>query len=193
MCGCDICDPAIPYRLSLHRLDVSKHTSLCRHYVRELNQYISIDDTDDDSMRSCDPISFEISAVVHRNDVQASARKILFTYIMPGGKRVLALPGRIANTLSNEIQSNRRTVPAVFDAAKKYAFQAMERDAFPGFINLGRPLFRVFRKSASLGPLVNRLVLGGASTATAAATRATKKVDWSYKTATFSNPPITKF
>lgn len=88
--------------------------------------------------------------MVHRNDVQASAEKILYTYILPGGKRVLALPNGITDTLSKEIEMNGREDPEVFDAAKHYVFQVMEREYFPGFINLGRPLFRIFRKSKNL-------------------------------------------
>ncbi|TIA31792.1 hypothetical protein D6C78_08676 [Aureobasidium pullulans] len=155
--------------------DVSRYSSLCRHFMRDRTRAILQDSTDDGSLKACFR-TYETSATYlkyHRTnaDLRVSATKILHTYILPGGEGVLALPNGITDTLLEEVENGRHD-PEIFDAAKDYVLQIMERDYFPGFINLGRPLFRLFRKSKNLGPSVNRLVLGGASTATAAATRA---------------------
>lgn len=89
-----------------------------------------------------------------RADVRASAEKILYTYLLPGSEREIILPQSILNDVIHEIEENGRDDPEVFDAAKDYVFQAMERDAFPGFL-----------ETKALGNLVPpsmmmRLVLG---------------------------------
>ncbi|KAK6612589.1 rgs domain protein [Botrytis cinerea] len=55
---------------------------------------------------------------VARADIRASAEKILYTFLLPGAEQ------------------RGRDDPEVFDAAKDYVFQAMERDAFPGFLRM---------------------------------------------------------
>lgn len=91
---------------------------------------------------------------VARADLRASAEKILYTYLLPGSEREIILPQGILNEVINSIEEDGRDDPEVFDAAKDYTFQAMERDAFPGFL-----------RSKALGNLVPpsllaRLVLG---------------------------------
>lgn len=91
---------------------------------------------------------------VARADIRASAEKILYTYLLPGSEREIILPQAILNDVINCIEEDGRDDPEVFDAAKDYTFQAMERDAFPGFL-----------RSKALGNLVPpslmaRLVLG---------------------------------
>ena len=53
-----------------------------------------------------------------------------------------------------------RTVNAIEqegrDDPEDYVFQAIERDAYPGFLNFSRPLLRAFRRSKIMGPLVDR-------------------------------------
>ena len=51
------------------------------------------------------------------------------------------------NNMIHKIGEKGRDDPGVFDDAKDYVFRAMELDAFPGLLNLGRPLFRVFKRS----------------------------------------------
>ena len=91
---------------------------------------------------------------VARADLRASAEKILYTYLLAGAEREIILPQGILNDIISSIEDDHRDDPEVFDAAKDYVFQAMERDAFPGFL-----------RSKALGNLVPpsmffRLVLG---------------------------------
>ena len=91
---------------------------------------------------------------VSRADIRASAVKILYTYLLPGAEREIILPAGINNAVTHAIENDGRDDPEVFDAAKDYVFQAMERDAFPGFL-----------RSKALGNLVPpsimlRLILG---------------------------------
>lgn len=70
-----------------------------------------------------------------REDLQASAEKILYTYLLPGSEREIIIPQSILADVQEAIEGhNRRSDPELFDAAKDYVFQAMERDAFPGFL-----------------------------------------------------------
>ncbi|KAJ5281187.1 hypothetical protein N7478_006559 [Penicillium angulare] len=71
---------------------------------------------------------------VARNDIRASAEKILYTYLLPGSEREIVLPEPMVSTIINLIEDDGRDDPEVFDPAKDYVFQAMERDAFPGFL-----------------------------------------------------------
>lgn len=91
---------------------------------------------------------------VKREDIRASAERILYTYLLPGAEREIILPQSIVNEITQEIEENGRDDPEVFDAAKDYVFQAMDRDAFPGFL-----------ESKALGNLVPpsimvRLIIG---------------------------------
>lgn len=71
---------------------------------------------------------------VLRQDIKASAEKILYTFLLPGAEREITLPGSITNDVTMAIEEMGRDDPEVFDVAKDYVFQAMERDAFPGFL-----------------------------------------------------------
>ena len=91
---------------------------------------------------------------VARADLRASAEKILYTYLLAGSEREIILPQGIINDVTAAIEEDGRDDPEVFDAAKDYTYQAMERDAFPGFL-----------RSKALGNLVPpssgmRLALG---------------------------------
>ncbi|KAL8739907.1 MAG: hypothetical protein Q9190_007335 [Brigantiaea leucoxantha] len=91
---------------------------------------------------------------VARADIRASAEKILYTYLLPGSEREITLPQGIVQDITASIEEEGRDDPEVFDTAKDYTFQAMERDAFPGFL-----------RSKALGNLVPpsaflRLVIG---------------------------------
>ncbi|RVD86957.1 uncharacterized protein DFL_005207 [Arthrobotrys flagrans] len=71
---------------------------------------------------------------VARADIRASAEKILYTYLLHGSEREIVLPEQILASISHAIEVDGRDDPEVFDEAKDYVFQAMERDAFPGFL-----------------------------------------------------------
>lgn len=71
--------------------------------------------------------------VVERKDLRASAEKILYTYILPGAEREINL-GRLNQEIIEAIENENRDDPELFDRGKDYVFQAMERDAFPGFL-----------------------------------------------------------
>jgi hypothetical protein len=71
---------------------------------------------------------------VAREDIRASAEKILYTFLLPGAEREITLPGSITSDITIAIEQDGRDDPEVFDVAKDYVFQAMERDAFPGFL-----------------------------------------------------------
>ncbi|EGR48212.1 hypothetical protein MKX07_004814 [Trichoderma sp. CBMAI-0711] len=73
---------------------------------------------------------------VARADIRASAEKILYTFLMPGAEREITLPGSITQDVTASIEEYGRDDPEVFDVAKDYVFQAMERDAFPGFLRM---------------------------------------------------------
>lgn len=70
-----------------------------------------------------------------RADLRASAEKILYTYLLPGSEREIIIPQSILHEVQESIEGPaQRSDPELFDAAKDYVFQAMERDAFPGFL-----------------------------------------------------------
>lgn len=71
---------------------------------------------------------------VARNDLRASAEKILYTFILPGSEREIVLPQPMVDRMIYAIEEEGRDDPEIFDDAKDYVFQAMERDAFPGFL-----------------------------------------------------------
>ncbi len=91
---------------------------------------------------------------VAREDIRASAEKILYTFLLPGAEREITLPGSITTDITTAIEQDGRDDPEVFDVAKDYVFQAMERDAFPGFLRA--------RALGNLIPptIIARLILG---------------------------------
>ncbi|KAK5992880.1 Protein rax1-like protein [Cladobotryum mycophilum] len=91
---------------------------------------------------------------VARQDIRASAEKILYTFLLPGAEREITLPGSITQDVTTAIEDYGRDDPEVFDVAKDYVFQAMERDAFPGFLRM--------KAFGNLIPptLILRLILG---------------------------------
>ncbi|KAI1464158.1 regulator of G protein signaling superfamily [Daldinia caldariorum] len=91
---------------------------------------------------------------VARRDIRASAEKILYTFLLPGAEREITLDGSIAAEITQAIEEDNRDDPELFDVAKDYVFQAMERDAFPGFLRA--------RAFGNLVPptLIARLIIG---------------------------------
>lgn len=116
----------------------------------------STGDTPGTGHPSLDPTtnSSSLAHTVGRADIRASAEKILYTYLLRGAEREIVLPDPILQSISTAIEVDGRDDPELFDEAKEYVFQAMERDAFPGFL-----------RSKALGNLVPasvmaRLILG---------------------------------
>jgi hypothetical protein len=91
---------------------------------------------------------------VARQDIRASAEKILYTFLLPGAEREITLPGSITQEVTTAIEEFGRDDPEVFDVAKDYVFQAMERDAFPGFLRM-KALGNLIPAS-----LIMRLIIG---------------------------------
>jgi Regulator of G protein signaling domain len=91
---------------------------------------------------------------VTRADIRASAEKLLYTYLLRGSEREIVLPEPILNEISSAIEEQGRDDPEVFDEAKDYVFQAMERDAYPGFLR-AKALGNLVPPSSML-----RLILG---------------------------------
>lgn len=135
--------------------------ALCRHYVRELRKSIMVPGgAGYAGVASSVAAQSGENGLVVRADIRASAEQILYTYLLSGSEREIILPQFIIDNIKVAIEEDGRDDSEVFDAAKDYVFQALDLDALPGFLNLVRPVFRLFRKSKSLGPLVNRLTIG---------------------------------
>ncbi|KAF4550731.1 Regulator of G protein signaling domain-containing protein 1 [Elsinoe fawcettii] len=98
---------------------------------------------------------------VGRADIRASAEKILYTYLLAGSEREIILPVGILDDITMAIERDGRDDPEVFDAAKDYVFQAMERDAFPGFLRM-KALGNVVQPSMLLRLIVGLVALFGA-------------------------------
>lgn len=98
---------------------------------------------------------------VARADIRASAEKILYTYLLPGSEREIILPQGILNEVTRAIEEEGRDDPEVFDAAKDYVFQAMERDAFPGFLR-SKALGNIVPPSMMVRLIVGLLSMFGA-------------------------------
>lgn len=97
----------------------------------------SVNDTANSAFLSTpDPMNDSTSPAhtIARADIRASAEKILYTYLLRGSEREIVLPDPILGSIANAIEVDGRDDPEVFDEAKDYVFQAMERDAFPGFL-----------------------------------------------------------
>lgn len=98
---------------------------------------------------------------VARADIRASAEKILYTFLLPGSEREIILPQGILTDITTSIEEEGRDDPEVFDAAKDYTFQAMERDAFPGFLR-AKALGNLVPPSSFLRLILGLLAIFGA-------------------------------
>lgn len=94
---------------------------------------------------------------VTREDIRASAVRVLYTYLLPGSEREVQLPEHMRNQIISMIEDEGRDDPEVFDDPKDFVFQAMERDAFPRFLQS-----KVFGNLVQQSVTV-RLVLAAAS------------------------------
>jgi len=97
---------------------------------------------------------------VTRADLRASAEKILYTFLLRGAEREIVLPEVILQSIANAIEVEARDDPAIFDEAKDYVFQAMERDAFPGFLT-AKALGNLVPPSATIRLIVGLLAMFG--------------------------------
>ena len=98
---------------------------------------------------------------VARADIRASAEKILYTFLLPGAEREIILPHAITHEITVSIEDRGRDDPEVFDAAKDYVFQAMERDAFPGFLRM-KALGNLVPPSMMMRLIIGLLAMFGA-------------------------------
>jgi hypothetical protein len=114
-----------------------------------------------DSSSSPGNLSSSPQYTVTRQDIRASAEKILYTYLLPGSEREIIIPQGILEGIQEAIEERGRDDPEVFDAAKDYVFQAMERDAFPGFLR-AKALGNLVPPSIMLRLIVALLALFGA-------------------------------
>ncbi|CCG84707.1 protein of unknown function [Taphrina deformans PYCC 5710] len=106
------------------------------------------------SETSLNPTGESPNHTINRRDIRASAERILYAYLIQGAEREISLPPHIIRGIATAIEVDGRDDPEVFDEARDYIFQAMEREAFPGFL-----------RSKALGNLVPissiaRLVIG---------------------------------
>lgn len=97
---------------------------------------------------------------VARPDLRASAEKILYTFILPGAEREIVLPQPMIDRMVYAIEEEGRDDPEIFDDAKDYVFQAMERDAFPGFLQ-AKALGNLVPLSILIRLIIGLLSLGG--------------------------------
>jgi hypothetical protein len=116
----------------------SPHGSVGSHASAGLRQTAS-NDRPRPSFMSTQDFTSDSNSPAHtvaRADIRASAEKILYTYLLPGSEREIILPNSIIHDVTVYIEEQGRDDPEVFDLAKDYVFQAMERDAFPGFLRM---------------------------------------------------------
>lgn len=78
--------------------------------------------------------SAPVTSFVSRNDIRQSTHYILVTYFIPGAEREIVIPQRIMGAVRNAIEVDGRDDPEVFDEAREYVFEAMQREAFPAFL-----------------------------------------------------------
>ncbi|KAF2435383.1 RGS domain protein [Tothia fuscella] len=114
-----------------------------------------------DSSSSPGNLSSSPNHTVARADIRASAEKILYSYLLSGAEREIIIPQGIYLAIQHAIEQDQRDDPEVFDAAKDYVFQAMERDAFPGFLR-SKALGNIVPPSMMLRLIVGLLALFGA-------------------------------
>ena len=111
------------------RLDVKQHASLYRIYVRGLRKTDRLITSDAD-----DDLNLTHTISINKSDLRAAAEKFLYTYIVSGSEREIALPQKLEIDMTKAIVKELRDDPQVFDDAREYVYQVMERDAFPGFV-----------------------------------------------------------
>jgi hypothetical protein len=104
-----------------------------RVYVRNLAAR-SVFSNPNDGEPSSPLVREDTAGEVTLSDIRASAEKILYTYLLPGSEREIVLPQSIVDRVTSSLEAQQRPNPDIFEEARDYVFQAMERDAFPGFL-----------------------------------------------------------
>ncbi|KAK9239417.1 RGS domain-containing protein [Lipomyces kononenkoae] len=102
-----------------------------KHYAELENM---ADQLDDDDRRADGPLVPVDSSTVTREHIRESAYRIMITYFISGAECELVLPMAIVRGITTAIEVDGRDDPEVFDEARDYVFQAMEREAFPAFL-----------------------------------------------------------
>lgn len=74
------------------------------------------------------------TSFVTRNDIKQSTHFILVTYFIPGAEREIVLPQRIMRSVRHAIEVEGRDDPEVFEEAREYVFEALQREAFRAFL-----------------------------------------------------------
>ncbi|KAK9312297.1 RGS domain-containing protein [Lipomyces starkeyi] len=90
---------------------------------------------DDDEPTVDSPLAQVNSSTVTRAHIRESAYRIMVTYLVAGAECELVLPLPIIRGITTAIEVDGRDDPEVFDEARDYVFQAMEREAFPAFLS----------------------------------------------------------
>lgn len=78
--------------------------------------------------------SLSFARTISRSDIRASAEKILYTYLFKDAEREIDLPPNIISRITKSIEESRYD-PEIFEAAKIYTFEAIERHEFPNFLD----------------------------------------------------------
>ncbi|KAF5093528.1 hypothetical protein D0Z00_004009 [Geotrichum galactomycetum] len=80
------------------------------------------------------PAEATTTSFVSRNDIKQSTHFILVTYFIPGAEREIVLPQRIMRSVRHAIEVEGRDDPEVFEEAREYVFEALQREAFRAFL-----------------------------------------------------------
>ncbi|KAK9374145.1 RGS domain-containing protein [Lipomyces chichibuensis] len=104
--------------------------------LERLKQIENVEERHDDDEPTVDsPLAQVNSSTVTRAHIRESAYRIMVTYLVAGAESELVLPLPIIRGITTAIEVDGRDDPEVFDEAKDYVFQAMEREAFPAFLS----------------------------------------------------------
>ncbi|KAJ8104216.1 RGS domain-containing protein [Lipomyces tetrasporus] len=120
-------DPKVVARRNSALMNLERH-----RYNGEMEKMKDLHEEDEPTVDS--PLAQVNSSTVTRAHIRESAYKIMVTYFVSGAECELALPLSIIRGITTAIEVDGRDDPEVFDEAKDYVFQAMEREAFPAFL-----------------------------------------------------------
>ncbi|CAM9011487.1 unnamed protein product, partial [Wickerhamomyces anomalus] len=91
---------------------------------------------------------------ISRTTLKSSSRNILNTYFQDSSPRKLQIPDRIIRKIKHDVELQGRDDPEVFDDARNYVYNLMERECFPFFLQKNA-LHNLNNKSCLI-----RLILG---------------------------------
>lgn len=75
-----------------------------------------------------------VASFVSRDEISRFTHYILVTYLIPGAEHEISLPSSIMKTVRYAIEIMGRDDPEVFDDAREYVFDVMQRDHFCAFL-----------------------------------------------------------